>query len=439
MTFSSGPRAAVAFTVALGACVAQWVAGCSSRSEEAVTVADAGADSAAAATGAPPSCVGTPGGGPTPEPRGDVAGALDPTETKLVVFGGDTAVAPCGDIPGHTHAGDTWLLDVGCGVWQKLDAKGPTARSRHSMAADPARRRALVFGGRTRSATSGPYTAFNDVWAFDFDSQSWAEIVTTGARPAARSNTAVVVDPSGDGQLVVFGGSTDTTGMAFAPKNDTYVLDLATGAWRALAKGAGPTARLFHALTLDREARVVYLVSGGDENAFTGPFLQDVWALDLATESWRKLAPTGTPPAGRINHGLVFDESGKRVLVVGGHDDGAVGNQNEVFALDVASDPPAWKRLDGGDTLNKASTKTCVFAADFTNIDKAWPERRAAFALGARRDGHGLVLFGGKSDCGLLSDAWWFDATTERWTQVKSTPVGLSCLRVSTTCTGLCG
>jgi len=38
----------------------------------------------------------------------------------LLVFGGDTDVAPCGGTPTHTHVGDTWLLHVGCGTFRQL-------------------------------------------------------------------------------------------------------------------------------------------------------------------------------------------------------------------------------------------------------------------------------------------------------------------------------
>ena len=401
---------------------------------------DAGAEAAAPSAGDPPACVGPPGaGGGGPKARGDVGGALDPSGQKLVVFGGDTAVAACNDIPAHTHANDTWILDVGCGSWKQVTPPdGPGARARHAMVTDADRNRAIVFGGRTRSGTSGPYTALNDAWAFDFAAETWTKLQASGVAPQGRSNATAVVDPKGK-QLVVFGGSTDTSGTAFTPTADTFVLDLEGGAWRAIAASPAPPARLFHAMAVDTDSRVAYVFSGGDENAFTGPFFKDVWALDLKGESWSKVATTGSAPAGRINASLVFDQSAKRLVVFGGHDDGAVGNQNEVYSLDVSATPAAWSRLGGGDKLNKPPSATCMFAPDFTTIDTAAPERRSAFALGARVDGRGFVVFGGKSDCGLLSDAWWWSGSTEAWTPMKMSPVGLSCLRTSTTCTGLCG
>jgi hypothetical protein len=79
-----------------------------------------------------------------------------------------------------------------------------------------------------------------------------------------------------------------------------------------------------------------------------------------------------------------------------------------------------------------------MFPADFTVIDKAAPERRSAFAYGPRVDGRGFAVFAGAGDCGNLADSWWWSAGSQAWTTVQASPVGLSCLRFQTSCTGLC-
>ena len=86
-------------------------------------------------------------------------------------------------------------------------------------------------------------------------------------------------------ELIVFGGNTSTSGLSFTPMNDTFALDLTTGAWRSLAAAGAPPARLFHSAAYDADAHRIYVATGGDENAFLGPFFADVWALDLATDS----------------------------------------------------------------------------------------------------------------------------------------------------------
>ncbi|HRG95720.1 MAG TPA: kelch repeat-containing protein [Polyangiaceae bacterium] len=409
---------------------------CSSSPEPAAqTAPSAEAGASDPPPGGAPVCAGSPKGSTLPTPRGDAAGALSADGKTLVLFGGDTAVAPCGSVAAAAHDGGSFVLDVGCGDFTPVD-QAPPARARHVVLSDRARDRALLFGGRTRKGGSGPYTLFADVWAFDFAKRAWSELPTKGTAPSPRANLAAAVDEA-RGELVVFGGNTSTDGLAFAPQNDTFVLDLATSTWRTLDTPARPPARLFHAMALDSAQHVAWVISGGDKNAFVGPFLRDVWKLDLAASTWTKVETSGEAPLGLINHAAMFDAVGKRVVVFGGHDDGQVGNQNEIYTLDVATG--AWARLPLGDALNKPSTKACVFAPDFTTIDKASPERRSAFVFAPRPDGQGFFAGFGKSDCGLLGDSHWFSLPARRWSPVRTSPVGLSCLRAQETCAGLCG
>lgn len=407
-----------------------------------------GSDGAGGSVGASPSakpaCAEGPGTGGTPDPRADMAGVLSVDGRSFVLFGGDTALPVCGQTPKRAHAGDTWLLDTACGGWTEVSAMGgPSARARHAMALDPARSRALLFGGRARAGDTGPYSLFDDVWAFDFTKKIWSEIATTGAGPTARANAAVAV--AGD-RLLVFGGSTDPSGLTFAPTNDTYALDLATNAWTKLATvGTPPPARLFHSLAVDPSGAYAYVYAGGDKNAFTGPFLKDLWTLEIATSAWTKSTPAkgDTDNAGRIKLGLSAraGEAGKApvLFAFGGHDDGALGNRNDVITVDTAAASPAWSRVRAGDVLAKPPAAQCDFPADFTKQDPESPERRSAFAFGASADGAAFVVVGGDSDCGRLSDAWWFDSVAGTWTPIRTTLPGITCLRTgSTMCSSLC-
>ena len=237
-------------------------------------------------------------------------------------------------------------------------------------------------------------------------------------------------------RVVVFGGNASTDGLSFTPLADTYVLDLATSTWHQATSATKPPARLFHAMAVDESSHVAYTYSGGDTQAFSGPFLKDLWAFDLASETWSKVSTQGAPTLGRINFGMTFDAVSRELVVVAGHDDGPIGNQNEVWTMNV--DSKTWTRAPGGDTLKTPSTQQCVFAPDFTAIDKNAPERRQSFAFAPRTDGRGMVVAMGKSDCGLLSDAYWWNDAVKGWGPLKATPLGLSCLRSQTTCTALC-
>lgn len=387
--------------------------------------------------GDPPLCEGEPSVGTPPIPRGDHAGVIDPTGKKLVIFGGDTDVALCGEIPSRKHVAETFVLDIGCGSWRAVDAAGPSARSRHVMVNDTGRDRALLFGGRTRTGTSGAYTQLNDLWGFDFSTEKWTKLETSGTPPTPRSNAAAVFDKK-RGRMIVFGGNTNTSGTAFTPLDETWALNLEFREWKPIGmNGTKPPPRLFHGATIDDAGDKMYVFGGGNENAFTGPFFNDLYVLDLATDTWSKVEATGDTPLGRIQFGMSFDSNKKRVVVFGGHDDGKVGNQNDVHVFDVET--KAWIRYNVGDTFNKASTGTCQFPPDFTTIDKNAPERRSGFAFAPTADGLGFIVHAGKSDCGLVADVMWFSVLNETFTPITKSPVGLSCLRYSETCMGLCG
>jgi hypothetical protein len=366
---------------------------------------------------------------------GDHAGALDAAGTHAILFGGDTSVTPCGQAPAAAFIGTTWYVDVACGAYEQLDGAAPSPRAKHAMVSTG--KTAYLFGGRYRAGKSGAYTLYNDVWAFDFSSKTWSEVQTSGTAPSPRASTAIAYDAKRE-RLVLFGGNSSTNGLAFKPEADTFTFDLKTNTWTKLDTPMAPKARLFHTLVVNPDSDKAYLYSGGDENAFAGPFLKDAHALDLASGAWAPLQTSGDVPLARINAGGFYDSMHKKIVIFGGHDDGKLGNQNEIYTLSTESTPAVWERLPGGDTFANPSTALCDFPADFTTIDKGAPERRAQFAFAPRLDGKGVFVMGGKTDCGATSDAWWWSAASTKWTAVQETPVGLSCLRFSTTCRSMC-
>lgn len=391
----------------------------------------------------------TPTGG-SPLARADTAAALSEDARTMVVFGGDVATVICGDIPKRSHVGDTWVLDTACGSWTELDVPGPSPRARHAMALDPARERAILFGGRFRQGDSGNYTLYQDLWAFDLRKRSWATLTASGTPPSPRANTAIAVD--GD-TLYVFGGNTSTSGLNFLPTNDLFAFDLVTNTWSTIeAAGPRPAARQFHAIAVDTLAHRLYVVHGADENALLGPFFADAHVFDMKTSIFTALAATlpASAPEGRIKPGLALRRAAgeaSQLLLVGGHDDGTLGNRNDVLALDLADgiEPAnlgtlAWEPRVAGDMFTSPATGQCAFPADFVTPDEASIERRSAFAFAPTLTGEAFVIFAGDSDCGRLNDVWWFDTRAGTFTPIVETPTGLSCPRTgSTTCAGLCG
>jgi hypothetical protein len=369
-----------------------------------------------------------------PAPRGDGAGVVDPATGRLYVFGGDTGpVVRC--IPAPVFNAETWRYDPTCDRWDAVMGEAhPSPRSRMAWALDTRRRRMVVFGGRFRAGSTGSYTLYNDVWAFDLATETWEAITPEGEAPAARSNAAAVYDPERDA-LVLFGGNTSVSGLTFTPRNDTWALDLAQRTWRRVATtGAAPTARLFHSAALVGRAMLVY--GGGGANAFMGPFYRDAARLDLDTGAWSPVALTGDTDAlaGRISASLVA--TGGDALLVGGHDDGALGNRNDL--LRVGADG-AVSVVRAGDALGTPGSGFCDFPPDFATADEASPERRSGFVLAVDPARNRAIVYGGKTDCGLAGDVWSLDLAAGAWRSLRSTNDGLSCQRTGReNCRSLC-
>lgn len=403
-----------------------------------VPVTDAASDGASdapadVAADAPPAC--EPATTTQPSPRADAAGAIDPVTGELVVFGGDDGpTVMC--IPRPTFRGDLWRYDPRCDRWREVaTSDGPSARSRMAYALDTRRRRLLVFGGRFRAGATGAYTLYRELWSLDLATDAWTRLTPDGAGPSARANASAVYDPDGDA-FIVYGGNTSTDGTRFAPLSDVWRLDLQANAWSRVSASGGPSARLFHAAAYRGGAMVVY--GGGGANAFTGPFNRDIWSLDLAGASWRQLTLRGDTREliGRISSALVPDPMGDGFLLVAGHDDAALGNRNDVFTV---SPEGAVSMLRAGDILGTPGAGFCDFPADFAVTDEESPERRSAFVLAEDPARQRVLIYGGKTDCGLAGDVWALERAPLRWRPLRGTNDGLSCVRSGREgCTSLC-
>lgn len=358
-----------------------------------------------------------------PEPRGDHAGVWDAARGRFVLFGGDVGV-PVECSSQSDFSDETWAFVESCSAWQSLGG-GATARGRHVAALDGDRM--VIHGGRFRNGTSGDYKVKDDTWTFDLATDTWTEVLTTGTPEARSSHAGAMVG----GRLVIFGGNASDDGLVFEPLVDTQALDLTTGVWEKLDTANKPSARLFHVGASDGTNRL-FIFGGGDEGAFIGPFFSDLWELSIDTGKWKEL-DSGSGPRGRIQANLLYDASKDRLLMWGGHDDGTLGNSNELWEFDLGAG--AWTQLIEGDAGGAPANGFCDFPVDFTEVDLDSPERRSAGAAALTPDG-ALWVMGGKSDCGSLDDVWLWSGNA--WSNPSRATSGESCTRASSDCSTLC-
>jgi len=367
-----------------------------------------------------------------PSTRGELDGVWDEVEGRLILFGGDQGT-PVDCIPEPDFVGETWAFYTDCDNFEEfvLD-EAPSMRSRHATALDATRRQMLVHGGRYREAESGNYTLYDDLWAFDMETNTWLELDAPDG-PSARVTHGMVV--AGD-MAYVYGGNTARSSTAYNPVGDLWELDLTTLTWTELEDDAEPGERIFQALAVNEAGTKLYVYGGGDENAFFGPFFGDLWELDIESLSWTELHDgNGDAPDGRIWADLMVDEDNNALFLWAGHDDGSLGNTNQVWSFDLNS--LEWTEVAAGDLFANPANGFCDFPDDFTEPDLDAPERRYSGAATLNEDG--FIIFGGKTDCGQVNDVWTFDTDSMLWTERSSATAGEICARTfSDGCESLC-
>lgn len=386
-----------------------------------------------------PGPVCDPPNGLRPSRRSEHAGIYDPVHHQVVFFGGSFGVPiECG-FPTPTFEQETWVYDIACDQWRTIDGPGPPGRARHMATYDALSGRMIVWGGRTRNGTSGPYTLLGDLWALDLETETWEQLTPgPSSAPPARINAAMVYD-AGRHRVLVFGGNASSSGMAYIALNDLWQLDLDTLAWSQLNLAGGPTPRLFTAALYDdvRDRMVVY--GGADETAFmnTAVYFDDLWAVEFGAgaPAWAPLDGATLRPEGRFWSQMVWADALDLYVLFGGHDATNLGNRNDVYTFDPISE--SWSALRIGDTYQKPANGFCSFPPDFTAVDMDSPERRNGHVfVGA--GGHAWTT-GGKTDCGVIDDLFELDVDAGAWTELTFSTVGESCLRKGgLNCNDLC-
>jgi len=280
-----------------------------------------------------PGSVTTPGvwapGTPTAAPGRQAASmAFDGRSGRVLLFGGfvkeedavaETQQQTLGASNTYGYTNEMWAWDDRS--WTRLPAPplSPSARINASMAYDPVRRLAVLFGGvgrkELRSCGIACYGSqvvanmdlrvVNDTWTWD--GVTWTPHVTPIA-PDARYAASMAFDTT-RGQMLLFGGSGSTD--SGAKYNDTWAWD--GTAWAKLNTPTAPPVRVDAGMAYHAPSRRMVLVGGFGK----GGNLSDVWNLEGTT--WVRDEAAGSLLGQRLGPAMAYDPVRQRLVLFGGN------------------------------------------------------------------------------------------------------------------------
>ncbi|MCA8948086.1 MAG: hypothetical protein KDE27_01205 [Planctomycetes bacterium] len=220
--------------------------------------------------------------------------ATDRARRRVVLFGGRSSL-------NGAPSDATWLWN---GVtWQRQQvATVPPARENHGMTFDSDRGRVLMSGGWTGALYCDD--------AFEWDGVDWHEVERLN-RPRAVSGAALAFDDA-RAEAVLFGGGNSVYGGQYVPLRYVDQTWLWNGArWRLAAPASVPPART-NAMMASDPARGRIVLFGGQVDQGV---LDDTWEWDGT--NWARVATAVAPP-GRELGAMAFDPVNGGVLLFGG-------------------------------------------------------------------------------------------------------------------------
>lgn len=202
--------------------------------------------------------------------------AYDAQSDKLVLFGGDLSYG--GD---PLFVNETWSYDFTSNKWTNLTpAHSPSPRGMTTMVYDSESDRIIMFGG---GCTIGDDDIlFSDTWSYDLDSNTWTNL-TPLFGPSERVYTSGVYDPVSDRMLIFGGIAFDDEGSIVTCYDEMWEYDYNTNSWSEINQLTKPPGRAVGLMAMDPSSRKVVLYGGYVEESGIVTILGDTWCVQLGT------------------------------------------------------------------------------------------------------------------------------------------------------------
>lgn len=280
-----------------------------------------------------------------------------------------------------TFYDDMYRYNSNTNRWRAVTPSGasPHARAFAASADHQGLDRMYVFGGAHYGPFFSDFIAFDDLWSYSPDSNTWTQVVADNAGPAGRAGAAMWIDEGND-SIYIFGG----VDAFFGVHNDLWVYDICANLWTNLiADGdtGSPPARhvSMHTIHPKNHRATIYGGESIDQATFEFTTLADAWQYNLNTNSWANVTPAtnNLDPArnyaafGLINNALVLQGGD----VPGGEDGcGSPFPQNvteEIWKFNLSQH--TWTQVSpNGDALVRLKRTASAVIGDVMYVFSGW-------------------------------------------------------------------
>jgi cysteine-rich repeat protein len=259
--------------------------------------------------------------------------AYDPDQRRFVLTGGGCVDAdPDCNTDGQSPL--TYALDIDTRTWSKLGAvwPAPAIPLTFCFAYERSTHRLVAFGGGSLDGID------DDTWILD--GTSWSTLASQ-ERPAPTLGSTMSFD-SDRGTTLLFDGAGDT--WELQASGWTKLIDHLMVAMDPDAPL--PAARTDSAMIYDPSRKRHVLVGGISTD---GTQLTDVWELDAQARTWTEVFVVGASPLPRHKFALARHDNLRATMLYGGTA-GSLFARNDVWLLRYASTTPDEDCADGEDT-----------------------------------------------------------------------------------------
>ena len=277
----------------------------------------------------------------SPDARFNIGMAYDGDQKKIVLFGGFSAI---------DRVGDTWIYDTAANTWTAVTPQvSPSRRSDMGIAYDSGAKKVVIFGGYGLGDR-----ILDDTWTYDVEVNTWTQMAPE-IHPTARYGGIMVYDSYTE-KVLLFGGHMNQDGRSIGYDNEVWAYEYESDSWERIPTTNKPPARYWHDLSYDPERHRIILFGGSGGG---GNDLGDTWIYSCEDSSWSRVTSAENPEM-RSQPSMAYDTSTRMTVMFGGADFKVQGEflyYNDVWALD---ENDQWRRLSAGTPSASGSSESSI-------------------------------------------------------------------------------